>query len=663
VTYLTIMSRHHASIVIALAASIAACDTARPDADHPDAPDWLLARAARQKADAATVRAFHDFKFSDELALSGIGFVHRIVDDAGRRDKPHHSDHGTGIAAADVDADGHPDLLFVTQLGRTELWRNKGDGTFEDRTAASGLTNENPIGVGASFADIDNDGDPDLFLTSVRKGNRLFENDGAGRFTDISAAAGVAYSGHSGAALFLDYDRDGLLDLYVTNIGKHTTDTVGTGGAFVGMDGAFYGHTVAARREDAILYRNLGGNRFQDVSRAVGLGDDGWSGEAVVIDANVDGWPDLYLANMQGEDRLLLNRGGRRFEDATARYTPRTPFGSMGAAVLDWNGDRRLDLLVTDMHSDMLEDVDPAAPVDEERKSSPHANAHGLFPGGADRLLFGNALFTATGASGGGFEESSDRAGVETYWPWGPSVGDLNADGWPDLFVTTGMNYPFRYAPNKVLLNSGGTRFASAEFLLGVEPRRRGMTEQPWFMLWCGPGGPDATSANCRECLAGDSLASRVCLPYPARPGRFAVMGALGTRSAVVLDLDGDGDLDVVTNEFNAPPQVLVSDLADRGKARSLRVRLKGTKSNRQGLGAVVEVTRTDGVVTTQPKDGKSGYLSQSDLPLTFGLGPSATVRSLVVRWPSGAVQTVAAPPVPGEVEVVEPMDSPDTRP
>jgi hypothetical protein len=421
------------------------------------------------------------------------------------------------------------------------------------------------------------------------------------------------------------------------------------------MDGAFFGHVLPALREDAILYRNVGGNRFLDVTRAVGIGDDGWSGEAAVLDVNGDGWPDLYLANMQGEDRLLLNRGGRRFEDATRRYAPRTPFGSMGVSVLDWNGDGRLDLFVTDMHSDMLEEIDPSDLAGEERKSAPQQMSHGFFANGTDRLLFGNALFTARDTAGGGFEEHSDVAGVETYWPWGSSVGDLNADGWPDLVVTTGMNYPFRYAPNRVLLNSGGKRFVAAEFVLGIEPRAQGATEQPWFTLACEPGGADAASGHCRDCMAGDALAARVCRRDPSRAGGYAVMGTLGSRSAVLLDLEGDGDLDIVTNEFNGPPQVLVSDLADRGRARTLRVRLRGTRSNREGLGALVQVIRSDGVTMTQPMDGRSGYLAQSDLPLTFGLGPTATVQALVVRWPSGAVQSVATPPATGVVEVVEP--------
>ena len=148
---------------------------------------------------------------------------------------PVHYDHGNGIAVADVDGDSRPDLYLTSQLGGNELWRNLGGGRFEDITEKAGVGLSDRIGVTASFADYDNDGDPDLFVTSVRTGNALFENDGEGRFADVTEKAGLAYSGHSSGAVFFDFDNDGLLDLFVTNIGVYTIDQKGRGDFHRGM--------------------------------------------------------------------------------------------------------------------------------------------------------------------------------------------------------------------------------------------------------------------------------------------------------------------------------------------------------------------------------------------------------------------------------------------
>src|SRR4030095_6286890 len=141
--------------------------------------------------------------------------------------KPAHYDHGTALAVADVDGDGRPDLYFVNQLGANQLWRNLGGGQFEDITARAGVALEGRIHAGASFADVDNDGDPDLFVTTVRMGNVLFENLGGGRFRDITREAAVDYTGHSSGSIFFDFNNDGLLDLFVANVGRYTTDRRG----------------------------------------------------------------------------------------------------------------------------------------------------------------------------------------------------------------------------------------------------------------------------------------------------------------------------------------------------------------------------------------------------------------------------------------------------
>jgi hypothetical protein len=612
-------------------------------------PEWFQARYDREAELARTSPAFHDFSFSDQSAASGINVANAIVDDAAIEYKKVHYDHGTGVSAADVDGDGRTDLYFVSQLGSSRLYRNLGDGRFEDVTGAAGLTLADVIAVAASFADIDNDGDPDLFLTTVRHGNRLFENRGEGRFVDITEAAGVGYVGHSSGAVFFDYDHDGRLDLFVSNVGRYTTNQRGRGGYYVGLADAFSGHLHPDRAEASILYRNLGDNRFRDVSRSTGLIDMSWSGDATPLDANADGWPDLYVLSMQGPNHLWLNEGGRKFRDATGEFFPATPYGAMGVKVFDYNGDGRLDLFVTDMHSDMHTNLDPGNVAAEERKADTAAMKPKFFPDGKKGLIFGNALYANRG---GAFEEVSDAAGVETYWPWGPSVDDLNADGWDDIVIASSMNFPFRYQPNAVLLNEAGRRFLPAEFLLGVEPRPEGATTKVWFTLDC--KGNDYNHIYCLGC-ARPGVREPTCGPID-QAGRRQVIGTLGSRSAVIFDLDGDGDLDLVTQEFGSEPRVLISDLSEKRAVHWLEVRLEGTRSNRQGIGALVTVVLPDGRKLLKTMDGRSGYLAQSVLPLYFGLGDSAEAERIEVEWPSGARQVVAGPLVSGRrVLVTEP--------
>src|SRR6185295_11652514 len=282
---------------------------------YPDPDPGVAALPQRRKdqlAHAGEIGAFHGFGFTDRLSLSGITFHHEAVDDSGRTYKMVHYDHGNGLTVADVDADGKPDIYFITQLGSNQLWHNNGDGHFSDVTARAGVGLVDQISVTASFADVDNDGDPDLFVTTVRKGNHLFRNDGKDRFTDVTKEAGLDYSGHSSGAVFFDYDKDGKLDLFVTNVGRYTTDAQGRGGFYVGMEDAFQGHLHPERSEASILYHNLGNGKFENVSKTV-LEHVGWSGDATAIDANADGWPDLYVLSMQGDDKFYRNDGGKRF--------------------------------------------------------------------------------------------------------------------------------------------------------------------------------------------------------------------------------------------------------------------------------------------------------------------------------------------------------------
>ena len=600
-----------------------------------DKPTWVEKRKADQLATIDKFDVFCRFAFRDGIKSSGITFLNRVVDDAGRDHRPVHYDHGNGVAVADIDNDGLLDIYFVTLAGPNELWRNRGDGRFEKVATKTDMALADRICITASFADVDNDGDADLYVTSVRSPNVLFVNDGTGHFDDVTKSSGLGYNGHSSAATFFDYDRDGDLDVYLSVVGKYTTDKLVTvrgtvkeerpatpSKYYIGLDDAFGGHLREDRAESGRMYRNDGKNHFTDVTKDLGLLNDLWDGDATAIDADDDGWPDLYVLNMQGHDRLYLNKKGKGFVPFDGDSFQKTPWGTMGVKVFDFDNDGKMDLYLTDMHSDMTKNIGPSK---EKMKATwvPEKWSENFLRSGGNSI-FGNALFRKVAS--GKFKEVSGWYNAENYWPWGLSVGDLNADGYQDVFVTSSMNYPFRYGVNTVLLNNKGKQFMDAEYIVGVEPRREGRTSKPWYRLDC------------------DSVADRDHPLCDGRSGEVIVHGSVGTRSSAIADFDEDGDLDIVTNEFGDHPMFLINDLTDQKKnLKYLKIRLVGKQSNRDGLGARVIVT-ADGQTFHQFHDGKSGYLSQSSLPLYFGLSLSKSVEAIDVHWPSGKRQHIDGP-------------------
>ena len=616
--------------------------------------DWMSQRREDQLATRNRFNVFYDFTFEDAQPDSGVTFLHRIVDDAGKNYKPVHYDHGNGIAVADVDSDGLLDIYLVSQMGPNGLYRNRGGGRFEEITQRAGVAVTEPIGATASFADFDNDGDPDLYVTNVRSDNRLFENNGDGTFRDISASSGLDYNEHSSGAVVFDYDRDGLLDVFLTVIGEYTADEIVevtgtvdeerveglTPQFYLGYEDAFSGHLFPERLRQSRLFHNEGGNRFTDVTSQTGLDDRGFSGDATVTDFNNDGWPDLYVLNMQGHDNYWVNQDGERFTNRSEAVFPGTPWGAMGVKSFDYDNDGDMDMILTDMHSDMSINILGEDAASEKLKAAWLLEEWTEdFLRSEGRSVFGNAFYRNDGD--GSFEEVSGEVNAENYWPWGLSVGDLNADGWQDVFIAASMSFPFRYAPNTVLINNAGAGFMDAEYIVGVEPRRGGQMTKPWFRLAC--GGIDRGHDDCG-----------------GRRGDVVVNGALGTRSSVIFDLDGDGDLDIVTNEFGAVPQVLLSNLSEqRGDdLHYLKVRLVGgTRSNRDALGAKVSVM-AGGRELTQINDGKSGYLSQSSMPLYFGLGDAGTIDRIDITWPSGTASSVEdGISIDSLIEIVEPEE------
>ena len=582
--------------------------------------DSLPFRKKAQIEAAKQFKVFYQFQFADKLKESGITFRYHAVDDITKHMRMGHYDHGSAVAVADVDGDGRYDIYFVNQVGGNELWKNLGGGRFKNITEEAGVGLAGKISVAAAFADVDNNGTQDLFVTTVRGGNVLFKNDGHGHFTDITQEAGLGLMAHSSGAFFFDYDNDGLLDLLVCNVGKYTYDDKGPNNEYVGIPNAFDGHLHPERYEYPVLYKNLGHDRFKDVTAEVGLNPHGWCGDASFNDLNGDGWPDIFFLNMQGHSHYFENQGGKKFIEKTNQYFPKTPWGAMGLKFFDYDNDGRMDLFIVDMHSDMSQEPGP----ENEKLKSNITWTNEYIQGTKADFIWGNALYHNLGD--GKFEEVSDRMGVETYWPWGPSVGDLNADGWDDIFIPSGMSYPYRYGINSLLLNDHGKKFLDSEFVLGIEPRKNLYT--PWFGIDC---------SDPQERQTQEKLGSEVCV---GQSGRSIVMAPRSSRSSAIFDLDNDGDLDIVTNDFNSEPELFISNLTERKKIHWLSVVLVGTMSNRNGLGATVRI-RSAGQTYTKYNNGKSGYLAQSVLPLYFGLGDATKIDRLEVDWPSGQKQVL----------------------
>jgi hypothetical protein len=584
---------------------------------------WFIVTDLKGRESRPQVR----FRFVNNQKESGISFRHHPTHDSAKYYKANHYDHGVGILAADVNNDDRIDVYFLNQIGPNALYKNLGNGRFEDMTQASGTGLGDRVSVGGSFADYDNDGDQDLFVTSVRIGNVLLENDGKGAFTDVTEGSGLEYKGHSSGSVFFDFDNDGLLDLFLVNVGRYTTDGFDEQGYYVGRDKAFLLHLQKEFGESSILYKNLGNGRFKDVTGSIGIEVLGWNGDATVVDYNDDGYPDLYLVNMQGDDQFFENVGGQSFKEITDRVFSKTAWGAMGVKFFDYNNDLQIDLMTTDMHSDMMKGFKE----EEEEMKLPVRLARPEM-GDISNNILGNTFYKNLGNQT--YQEISDEIGAETYWPWGISVEDLNADGYQDIFVASGMGYPFRYGRNIFLLNNRGEDFKHTEIAVGIEPRATGNRINDFFRLDC----EDADRQR-RECVRDfnngrDCQANEVCYE------EGFVMGARSSRSSVIFDIDNDGDLDIITNEFNDFPQVLISNLAQENEINFLKVKLIGMASNKDAVGARVTIFYGNHR-QVRYVEGKSGHLSQSQLPLYFGLGHYKAVDRMEIVWPSGRKQVI----------------------
>jgi hypothetical protein len=540
-------------------------------------------------------------------------------------------DHGCGVAVGDFDGDGFDDVYFVNQLGPNALYRNKGDGTFVDVTNEAGVALGDRICVAATFADYDNSGRQSLFVTSTRGGNVLFKNLGNGKFKDVTEEAGLTGISHSQTAVFFDYDNDGYLDLLVTNTAQWTSD------AFDSVSKYYPGPATlpamaASAKESNVLYHNNRDGTFTEVTEEAGLLGKGWSGDVAVFDYNEDGYPDLLVTNMFGSSTLYRNNGDGTFTDVTRETLGRTSFGAIGCKAFDFNNDGRLDLLIADMHSDMwLPPTITPAVIDfvkqnQQKKFPTVVGGSGHFSPrmaevirreveaafwiNTEEVVFGNTLFRNLGR--GKFEEVSDQAGLETWWPWGIATGDFDNDGYEDVFLPSGMGYPYFYWPNALMMNQGNGTFRDRAAAEGIEPPAGGIYLPQKI------GGRDA---------------------------------ARSSRCAATADFSNSGRLDLITNNFNDSPYYFKNGFPRRNY---IAFRLRGTRSNRDAIGALVRIFVGNEIMVRQVQPA-GGYLSQSSKTVHFGLGERAKVDRVEIRWPSGRQQTLEHPELNRRNDVVEP--------
>lgn len=508
------------------------------------------------------------FRFEDVTRSAGLRFVH-YNGAFGKRYLP--ETLGPGCAFLDFDRDGRLDILLINGMdwpshsrrkSTAALYRNNGNGTFLDATSGSGLDVE-LYGLGVAVGDYDNDGWQDLFITCVGQ-SRLFRNRG-GHFVDVTASAGLAgRNGFSTSALWFDYDRDGLLDLFVCNYVRWTPET----DLYCSLDGKqkSYCTPEAYPGTTSWLFRNAGKGRMEDVTAKSGLFDSTSKSLGVtVLDYDTDAWPDLFVSNDTQPNKLYHNNRDGTFnevgsqagvafsEDGRAR-------AGMGVDSADFDNSGFPGVVVTNFSG---EGVGLYSPVGE-----------GLFVDQAPRSSVGQLTRMTLG--------------------FGCFFFDADLDGLQDLLVVNG------HIDQAIDAVQSRVRFA----------------EPPHLFQNLGQGRFRDVAAK-----AGDAFSQ-------PKVGRGAAFG----------DYDNDGDIDILVTTNAGPAHLFRNDIGNGH--RSLRLRLQGVRSNRDGIGSRVQVNAGGTHFWKRVKSGSS-YLSGSELTLTFGLGRRQDIASVLVEWPSGLKQTL----------------------
>jgi hypothetical protein len=508
--------------------------------------------------------------FRDVTAQAGIHFTHNNGA-FGKKWLP--ETMGPGCAFIDYDNDGYPDIVLVNgqdwpghaKAGATtlKLYHNNRDGTFTDVTRKAGLAVP-MFGLGVAVGDYDNDGFDDLFITALGQ-SHLFHNNGNGTFTDVTKSAGMlGPSEFATSAAWVDYDRDGKLDLVVANYVQWSEPT----DLYCTLDGAHKSYCTpeSYKGTSLRLWHNLGGGKFEAVTQRAGLGDPTSKSLGItILDYNGDGWPDILIANDTQPNKLYLNKKDGTFEErgvpaGIAFSEDGVARAGMGVDAADYDRSGYPSVLISNFANQMV--------------SLYHNEGNGLFVDEAPQSEVGRATLVTLG--------------------FGCFFFDYDNDGWPDIFVADGH----------------------IEDQIERVQKRVSYAEPPHLFRNLGGGKFQEVTTQMGSAFAAPKVA----------------------RAAAYADIDNDGFLDILLTT-NAGPAYLFHN--DGGSNRSLRVKLIGTKSNRDGIGATVRVVSGTDTHWKMLRSGSS-YLSQSELVLSFGLGSQTKADSVEIQWPSGQVDKLS---------------------
>jgi enediyne biosynthesis protein E4 len=534
------------------------------------------------------------FHFTDVAAQVGIAFVHHgpTLDPKLDNIAPLVGSLGAAVSVADVNGDGWPDLYLTnSRFGyRNALYVNHGDGTFADVAPSAGVADVNRPGegvsMGAVWGDYDNDGLEDLLV--YKWGYlQLFKNTGDLHFRDVTERAGLRHWMNSNGAVWVDYDRDGLLDLYVAGYYRSDIDFWHLKTTRI-MENSFEFATNGGKDR---LFHNLGAGRFEDVTDRMGVDSTRWTLAVAAADFNGDGWPDLFLANDYGPEELYVNDHGRRFVLSRVGLESDSKSG-MSATLGDVLNRGRVDAFVTNI-----------------------SKRGYLFHGNNLRLNFLPELGRFQQAAGGGVI-------ADAGWAWGAQLGDLDNDGRNELFIVNGYvsgdrDRSYWYAASKIA-GAYGRVFEDAR-------------------AWPAIGTASLSGYERSRVLVNRGLAG-----WSDVASQVGVTDEYDGRAVALVDLFNRGVLDVVIANQNQPALVYKNSGAPGN--HWIAFKLVGTRSNRSAIGA--EVTLESGAARQlQIVEGGVGFASQNDRRLHFGLGRTGgrggRADRVVIRWPSGTVQTL----------------------